>query len=250
MTVIGIISAKGGVGKTTISANLGIALVKALGKRVLVIDGNITTPTLGLQLGMLSQEKTLDDVLEDRDTLQDSTYIHPSGLHIVPASLSLRQPYPDPEKLKDKLVEVRDKYDFIIIDGAAGIGREVISVIEASDSVLVVSNPELSSVVAAIKAIKVSKSLNVPVIGLAINRVENKKYEMKAEDIKNLTESDIVSIIPFDKNIPAGVKQMEPAFLSKNSRSRRAFIELAEYVSGEEIPKQGFMQKLKSVFRH
>ena len=247
MTVIGIISAKGGVGKTTIATNLGIALVREFGERVLVIDGNITTPTLGLQLGILSQERNVDDVLEGKESFYQATYIHPSGLQVVPASLSLKHPYPDPENLREKLTEIRDKYDFILIDGAAGIGREVIAVIQASDSVLVVSNPEVTSVVAAIKAIKISKLYNIPVIGMALNKATKKSYELKTNEIKELSEMDIISIIPYDKKILESIKKMKPVFLYHKSKSKKPFKDLAAYIAGE-APKKGFREKLRKWF--
>lgn len=249
MTVIGVISAKGGVGKTTTVTNLGIALVRDFGKKVLVIDGNITTPTLGLQLGILSQERNVDDVLEGKESFYQATYIHPSGLHVVPASLSLKHPYPEPEKLREKLLEVRDKYDFILIDGAAGIGREVIATIEASDSVLVVTNPEVTSVVAAIKAIKISKSLNIHVIGIVLNKATNKDYELKINEIKELGEMDIISVIPYDKKILKSIKKMKPVYLYHDSNSKKSFQQLAAYLTGEGPQKKGLGSRLKSFFR-
>jgi flagellar biosynthesis protein FlhG len=78
--IISVVSAKGGVGKTTVVSNVSAALVKNFGRRVLVVDGNITTPTLGIHLGMLSQDKTLQDVLAGNINLTQAIYIHPCGL--------------------------------------------------------------------------------------------------------------------------------------------------------------------------
>lgn len=244
--IIGVISAKGGVGKTTVVSNLGATLVKNFGKRVLVVDGNITTPTLGVHLGMLSQEKTLDDVLEGNLSFHQSIYIHPCGLHIVPASLSPKTAYPDPEGLKEKLVEIKDQYDFIFIDGAAGIGREVIATIHASDNILVVTNPEMTSILSAIKAIKISRSLNVPVVGISINKVTKGKYELKTPDIEELCETKVISVIPFDKKIIESIRKMIPIVLyDKNSDATKAFNSLAAYIAGEDTPKEKFWDRLK-----
>jgi len=247
--IISVVSAKGGVGKTTLTANVGASLVKDFGKKVLVIDGNITTPSLGIHLGILSQERTLDDVLEGSVKLYQAVYIHPCGLHVIPASLSPKTSYPDPEVLKEKVSEVKNAYDFILIDGAAGIGREVIAAITASDSTLIVTNPEMTSILAAIKVIKISKALNVQPIGLVVNKVSNEKHELKKADIEELCETKVISIIPYDKKVSESIKKMSPIVLSHNSPSAKAFRELASLLAGEEVREESFWWKIKRFFR-
>lgn len=248
--IISVVSAKGGVGKTTIVSNLSVILVKDFGKKVLVVDGNITTPTLGIHLGMLSQEKTLHDVLNGSLDLNQAVYIHPTGLHVVPASLSPTSEYPDPEILKEKLEKVKGIYDFIFIDGAAGIGREVISAIKASDYVLVITNPEMTSVLSAIKAIKISKFLGVPVLGVVINKATKGKHELKNEDVEELCEAKVLATIPYDKKIPESIRKMTPVVLyNKKAVSIPAFFSLASQITGEEKKKEGFFEKLKRLFK-
>lgn len=248
--IIGVISAKGGVGKTTVVSNVGAILVKEFGKKVLVIDGNITTPTLGIHLGMLSQEKTLDDVLDGNLDFHQATYIHPCGLHIVPSSLSVRNRYPDPERLKERLTEVKDLYDVILIDGAAGIGREVIAVIQASDGVLIVTNPEMTSIVAAIKAIKISKSLGISPLGIVINKATKEKHELKISDIEELCETKVISTIPFDREILKSIKKMTPVVLCDGrAPSYPAFKSLAAYIIGKEYFAETFWDKFRRIFR-
>lgn len=248
--IIGIVSAKGGVGKTTVTSNLSVALVKNFGKKVLAIDGNITTPNLGIHLGMLSQERTIHDVLMGNLKLTQAIYIHPSGLHIIPASLSPTTEYPDPQILKEKLEEVKGNYDFIFIDGAAGIGREVISVVKASDFILVVTNPEMTSVLSAIKVIKISKYLGVPTIGIVVNKTMKEKHELKPSDIEELCEAKVIAIIPHDKKILESIRKMTPVVLyDGNSPASVAFNKLAAYIAGEEILEESFIQKLKKFLR-
>jgi cell division ATPase MinD len=248
--IISVVSAKGGVGKTTVVSNVGAALVKNFGRRVLVVDGNITTPTLGIHLGMLSQDKTLQDVLAGNINLTQAIYIHPCGLHIIPASLSPEKEYPDPLILKEKLEEIRNAYDVIFIDGAAGIGREVISAIRASDCVLIVTNPEMTSILSAIKAIKISKSLEVPILGIVLNRATREKHELKVSDVEELCESRVIGIIPYDKKIPESIRRMTPVVLyDKKAKSVPAFNSLAAKIIGEEFRKEGFFDKLKRFLR-
>jgi septum site-determining protein MinD len=248
--IISVVSAKGGVGKTTVVSNVGTALVKNFGKRVLVVDGNITTPTLGVHLGMLSQEKTLHDVLAGNMNLTQAIYIHPCGLHIIPASLSPTSEYPDPQTLKEKLEEIKNSYDVIFIDGAAGIGREVISAIRASDNVLIVTNPEMTSVLSAIKAIKISRSLGIPILGVVLNRATREKHELRVSDVEELCEAKVIATIPYDKKIPESIRRMTPVVLyDKNAKSVPAFNSLAAQIIGEELRKEGFFDKLKRLLR-
>jgi flagellar biosynthesis protein FlhG len=248
--IIGVISAKGGVGKTTIVANLGVTLVKNFGKKVLVIDGNITTPTLEVHLGMLSQEKTLHDVLDGKISLLQSIYIHPSGLHIIPSSLSPITEHPDLKALKEKLEEIKNSYDIILIDGAAGIGTEVISVIKACDCVLIVTNPEMTSVLSAIKAIKISRNLGVSVLGIVLNKATKEKHELKASDIEEICETRVIETIPYDKKIPESIRKMTPVVIyNKNAKSVAAFNSLATKIIGEVVKKESFFDKIKKILR-
>jgi septum site-determining protein MinD len=244
--IIGIISAKGGVGKTTVTSNLGAVLVKEFNKRVLVIDGNITTPSLGVHLNTLSQEKTLDDVLNGTVNFIDTIYAHPSGLHVVPSSLSPDPDLPDTEKLKEKLEGMKDKYDIILIDAAAGIGREVLSVINASDNVLVVTNPEMTSILGAVKAIKISKALNIPSLGIVLNKTEKGNHKLKTSDVEELCESNVISEIMYDKDIYTSIKNMNPLVLEKsNSPTTKSFRELAAKLLGENITvKKSFWNRI------
>ncbi|MCC5994421.1 MAG: cell division ATPase MinD [Candidatus Aenigmarchaeota archaeon] len=251
MVVIGIISAKGGVGKTTVTSNLASALVKFFGKRVLAVDGNITTPNLGIHFGMLSQENTLTEVLEDKIDITQAIYIHPSGVHIIPASLSAMVEHPDTSKLKEKIDKVKDNYDFVLIDGAAGIGREVISTIKASDQILLVSNPDMAAIISGLKAKKIVHALNVPLRGLVLNKVEGKEHEMKLEQIEELTEARIIGQIPFDKKVIESISKMTPVvLLDGRTRASRSFKKLAAEITEEfYVEKGSIWDKIKKLFR-
>jgi len=247
MVVIGVISAKGGVGKTTVTANLSASLVKFFGKRVLAVDGNITTPNLGMHFGMLSQENTLNEVLDDKIDVSQAIYIHPSGVHILPASLSAMVEYPDVSKLKEKIDKIKDNYDYVFIDGAARIGKEVISTIKASDKILLVSNPDMTAVISMIKAKKIVHILNNSLAGLVLNRVEGKKYEMKKERIEELSEAKIIGEIPFDKKVIEAISKMIPVvLLDGRTKASRAFKKIAAEISQEVyFEKESFLDKIK-----
>lgn len=244
---IAVISAKGGVGKTTLTSNVAAVIAKDFGRRVLAIDGNITTPTLGIHMGILSQEKTLDDVLHGKIKMQQAIYIHPCGLHIIPSSLAPNVEFPDTTALKEKIAEIKGSYDFIFIDAAAGIGKEVLSAMKASDDILVVTNPDMASIVSAIKAIKIARALDLSVIGVVVNRVTGGKHEPKISDIEELCETRVVGTVPFDKSVLESVKKMTPIVISnENAPASRAFRSLAAYIIGEEAPsvEETFVEKI------
>ena len=241
MKTISIISAKGGVGTTTVASNLGVTLVRDFGKRVLVVDGNITTPTLGLQFGIVSQDKTLSEALAGEITIFQSIYMHPSGLYVIPSSMSIRHDYNMIDNLSQRLAEVKDSYDIILIDGAAGIGKEVVSVLKASDATIIITNPELPPITAAVKASKIAKAMNVPVIGIVLNKVRGKKYELGIKEIENLTESKVIGIIPYDESVPESSRQMTPAILYKKSaRCSSSFKKLAGHITETPLKETAF----------
>ncbi|MFH7880731.1 MAG: cell division ATPase MinD [Candidatus Aenigmatarchaeota archaeon] len=250
MVVIGIISAKGGVGKTTVTSNLSSALVKFFGKRVLAVDGNITTPNLGIHFGMLSQENTLNEVLAEKIDVTQAIYIHPSGVHIIPSSLSAMVEYPDVGKLKEKIDKIKDNYDYVLIDGAAGIGKEVISTIKASDKILLVSNPDMTAILSMIKAKKIVHMLNNSLYGLVLNKVEGKKYEMKKEKIEELSEVNIIGEVPFDKKVIESISKMTPiVLLDGRAKASRAFKKIAAHITQEIfIEKESIWEKIKRFF--
>jgi len=250
MVVIGIISAKGGVGKTTVTSNLASALVKFFGKKVLAVDGNITTPNLGIHFGMLNQENTLTEVLDNKIDITQAIYVHPSGVHIIPASLNARIEYPDISKLKEKIDKIKDNYDFVLIDGAAGIGKEVVSTIKDSDQIILVSTPDNVSLISALKAKKIVHALNVSLRGLVLNKVEGNKNEMKIEEVEELKVARIIGYIPYDKKVIESVSKMTPVvLLDEEAKASKAFKKLAAEISGEFYSeKETIWKKIKRLF--
>jgi septum site-determining protein MinD len=237
--IIGIVSGKGGTGKTTITANLATVLARE-GKRVLAVDGNITTPNLAIHFGYtLPPKNTLIEVLNSSIQVREAIYNLPSGVHLLPSSLSMYISYPDPEVLTEKISEIKDEYDYILIDGAAGIGREVISAINASDKVLLVSNPSMTSIIAGIKVAKVVKACDKPLIGIVLNKVRNRKYELRSERVEELCENEVIASIPFDEHMEESVANGNP-LVSYYERSSvcRIFEKLASRLTGMEIKEK------------
>src|SRR3989344_3526732 len=152
---VGILSGKGGVAKTTTALNLGAAFTY-FGRDAIVVDGNLTTPNLGLHLGAPVVPINLHHVLKGKNSINEAVYTHDSGLKIIPAGLSVSDLQGvNPDKLKNVLAGLDGLADLVIVDGSAGLGREALAVLQAVQDVIIVTNPELPAVTDALKMIKV-----------------------------------------------------------------------------------------------
>jgi septum site-determining protein MinD len=233
--IIGVISGKGGVGKTTTVANVGAVLAGEFGQSVLALDSNITVANLGLHFGLKYPPAALQDVLKDRASPEKVTYIHESGLRIIPASFSIEQIDNLCFLLKKKVKELADEYDIILIDSAPGLGEDVLAVMHCSDELLVVTNPEFSTIVTVTKVLEVAKSLNARVSGIVLNRVAQKKYELSEKEVADVIGFPVLAVVPEDKNVPKSIWAGVPVILrSPGSKSAKSFRELAAHLIGIE----------------
>ena len=228
-------SGKGGVGKTTLTSNLAAAL-SDLGESVIAIDANLTTPNLGLQLGMHLVPKTLHDVLKGETRLTSAIYPHPYGFKIIPASLGLNDlKGVDVGRLPEVSFSLLGKADYVVMDSAAGLGREALSALSASDEIIIVTNPDLPSVTDALKMLKLAQESSIKVIGVALNRIKGHNHELSTEEIKDLLEVPIVAEIPEDANISKSIAEKKPIIqYSPNSPAAVEIKRLASFLTGRE----------------
>ena len=230
--IIGITSGKGGVGKTTTVSNLGIALVN-MGKKVIILDANVTTPNLSLHLGIPFYPITLHDVIKRKVPIEKAIYNHVSGLKIIPASLAASEVKDiDMDKFESLLWNLLGKADIIILDAAAGLGREAIAAIEASDEIIIITNPEIPAVTDALKTIKIAEERGTKVLGVVVNRCKAHKHEMSLKDIRRMVEIPILVSIPEDSNVPKSISKKTPLVsLKPNSQAAVEFRRLAEEIA-------------------
>ncbi len=232
--IIAIVSGKGGVGKTTLVANLGAALA-GMGKDVIVLDANLTTPNLGIHLGMPLFPVTLHDVLKGRAHIRDAIYDHESGMRVVPAGISLRDLRGvDAKDLPTALLDLLGNADIILLDAAAGLGREALASIEAADEMIIITNPDLPSVTDALKAVKLAEQLGTRTLGVVVNRVTGAKHEMRREDIVSMLDDiELLSEIPEDMNVPVAISARTPIVIHKpGSRASHAVKKTAARLVG------------------
>jgi len=196
-----IASGKGGVGKSTITSNLAYALTE-LNQDVIAVDANLTTPHLGLQLGMHLTPKNLHHFLRGESKINEIIYPHPYGFRIIPASMSVNDLIGvDVIKIQDVVLNLIGKTDIVLLDSAPSLGKEATSSLQAADEILLITNPELPSVLDALKVCKVAENLNKNVLGIVINRVKKSKYELKNKEISDIINYPIIAEIPEDKKM-------------------------------------------------
>lgn len=199
--VIAILSGKGGVGKTTITANLGIALAKR-NLNVCLIDADIAMANLSLLLNMQNSPITLHDVLLGEANIQDSIYDGPAGIKFIPSGLSLENyRRVDSERLQSVIESIKNQFDFILLDCAAGIEKNVLAAVAASDEILLVTIPNSPSIADVLKAKITSQRLGAKVIGVLMNFVRKEKGEVKKDDVMKMLELPVLATIPFDDEV-------------------------------------------------
>ena len=241
--IIVITSGKGGVGKTTTAINLGAAL-NYFGKDVLIIDGNLSTPNIGIHLNSPEVPIRLNHVLLNKAEPYEAVYEHESGLKIMPSSLSINEFRKiKPERINDFKKEFRKISEYIIVDSSAGLGSEALSTIELADELIIVTNPEIPAITDALKTIKIAEQMNKPVMGVIMTRVKKDKIEMSPETAKDMLESPILGMIPEDEYVKRALNKKDAIVHAyPKSKSARAYKEIAakmlniSYDSNKDAP--------------
>jgi len=244
---VGILSGKGGVGKTSTAVNMAAAL-SYFGRDVVVVDGNLSTPNVGLHLGVPVVPITFHDVLKGKNSLLDSVYLHHSGLKIVPAGLSLQDLRDvNPEKMKNVLPTLDGLTDVVIVDGAAGLGRETLGIMQSVDELIIVTNPELPAVTDALKTIRLAEEMGKKVRGVVLAK-SGENHDIPTENIEGLLEKPVLGEIPYDKAVRESlIKRLPVVFSHPKSKSAVAYKEVVANLVGIEYSEKvegGFFSRI------
>lgn len=233
-----IASGKGGVGKTTIAANLAVALAM-FGKRVAVIDADIVMANLEIIMGLRSPPVALIDVLSGRLKIEDIIYEGPAGVKIIPAGITLDGfNEQNMEMLKAAFKEIPKDIEILVIDAPAG--RDAAMVMDDGQEVLIVTMPLVSSVSDALKMKILAEKMGAKVTGTILNMVESKPRELTRVEVENTLDSNIVSSIPYDGKVKDALAYEVP-FVERfpSSNPSREVMKLAANLIGRDyVPKE------------
>lgn len=232
-TSLSIISGKGGVGKTFLSINLSLAMAQ-FGRKILLVDGNVEQPNVGLGLNVDFVENSIHDYLAGKKTHEDiiSSYhsidviygdVDPKALHGV-----------DTQRFRELLKSLRDRYDVIVVDTPPGFCDTLLAPFYEVENSIVVVTPNILSVVDAMRAKVISNRLKSRILGIVVNNITREKY-ITNESIEFAMNSKVLVEIPYDERIIDTMATGEPLLIKyPKSRASVKIMELAALLLGEE----------------
>jgi septum site-determining protein MinD len=258
--VLTVTSGKGGVGKTTATANLGAALA-AEGAKVVCVDADIGLRNLDVVLGLENRiVYDIVDIVEGRCRLRQALIRDKRlpDLFLIPAAQTRDKSAVSPSDMVRLCNDLREEHDWILIDSPAGIERGFRNAIAPADVVLVVTNPEVSAVRDADRIIGLVEAEEKGPAQLVINRIRPgmvRRGEMLSpEDVLELLAVELIGMIPEDENIVTSTNRGIPVSLNGKSRAGQAFRNIARRLNGETVPfmemeDDGFFGRLKRLIR-
>ncbi|MBQ3407737.1 MAG: septum site-determining protein MinD [Clostridia bacterium] len=239
--VIVITSGKGGVGKTTTTANLGSALALS-GKKVALVDTDIGLRNLDVVMGLENRiVYDIVDVVEERCKLRQALIKDKrfNELFLLPAAQTRDKSAINEEQMIDLTKRLKTEFDYVLIDCPAGIEQGFKNAIAGADRALVVTTAEISAIRDADRIIGLLDSSAIKNPELIINRIRpnmiRKGEMMDIEDIVELLSIDLIGVIPDDEYIITQTNKGEPAVSNKKSPSGRGYLEIAQRIMGENI---------------
>ncbi|MFR1833174.1 MAG: septum site-determining protein MinD [Lachnospiraceae bacterium] len=259
--VIVITSGKGGVGKTTTSANVGTGLA-ILGKRVVLIDTDIGLRNLDVVMGLENRiVYNLVDVIEGncrmkQALIRDKRY---PNLYLLPSAQTRDKTAVTPEQMKKLADDLREEVDYILLDCPAGIEQGFRNAIAGADRALVVTTPEVSAIRDADRIIGLLEAAEMKDIDLIVNRLRMDMVRrgdmMSVEDVIDILAVNVIGAVPDDESIVISTNQGEP-LVGMGSLAGQAYMNICRRVTGENIPlmeldePKSFLGRLSSFLRH
>ena len=258
--VIVVTSGKGGVGKTTSTANIGAALTK-LGNKVIVIDGDIGLRNLDVVMGLENRIVfDLVDLIEKKckprqAMIKDKCF---DGLYLIPAAQTRDKDAINPEQMKELCDELKEEFDYVIVDCPAGIENGFKNAIAGADSAIVVTTPEVSAVRDADRIIGLLEAHSVDDINLVVNRIKMNMVRngdmLDINDILDILGIKLIGVVPDDENVVISTNKGEPVVECNNSLAGTAYSNIARRVMGEEVKfleldvQESFFRRFQKLF--
>ena len=258
--VIVVTSGKGGVGKTTSTANIGAALTK-LGNKVIVIDGDIGLRNLDVVMGLENRIVfDLVDLIEKKckprqAMIKDKRF---DGLYLIPAAQTRDKDAINPEQMKELCDELKEEFDYVIVDCPAGIENGFKNAIAGADSAIVVTTPEVSAVRDADRIIGLLEAHSVDDINLVVNSIKMNMVRngdmLDINDILDILGIKLIGVVPDDENVVISTNKGEPVVEYNNSLAGTAYSNIARRVMGEEVKfleldvQESFFRRFQKLF--
>lgn len=258
--VIVVTSGKGGVGKTTTTANIGTGLALQ-GKKVVLVDTDIGLRNLDVVMGLENRiVYDLVDVVEGtcrvkQALIKDKRF---EGLYLLPAAQTRDKSAVKPDQMLKLCEELKEEFDYILVDCPAGIEQGFKNAIAGASRALVVTTPEVSAVRDADRIIGLLEANELRNPKLLINRVRPDMVKrgdmMSMDDIIDILAIDLIGVVPDDEKIIVSTNRGEPAVTDEKSLAGQAYRNITRRIMGEDVPmldleaEEGFVFKLKKLF--
>jgi len=208
--IIGFVSGKGGVGKTTVSVNTGVAL-RQMGKQVTLVDTDFSASNLATYLGRYDHPVNIQDVLHGEEPAEAAVFQHPTGLQVMTASNEVEKVDPDTSGLRQVLESVAQGSEYVLVDCPPGINATVNSIMDACDEVVIVTEPTQTAGINAAQVVERALKLRKPVLGTVINKCEDDPdKELIEKEVEIMTNTHIMSKIPYDGKVKESLFNNKP----------------------------------------
>ena len=259
--VIVITSGKGGVGKTTTTANIGAALADK-GHKVLLIDTDIGLRNLDVVMGLENRiVYDLIDVIEGRCRVSQALIKDKRcpNLVLLPAAQIRDKNDVNTEQMKELIYSLKESFDYILIDCPAGIEQGFKNAIAAADEAIVVTTPEVSATRDADRIIGLLEAAGIKNPRIVVNRLRidmvKEKNMLSVEDILDILAVKLLGVVPDDETVVISTNKGEPLVYKGDSLAAKAFKNIASRIEGVEVPlldldvKMSILEKIKFVFK-
>lgn len=259
--VIVITSGKGGVGKTTTTANIGTGLAYYKNKKVVMIDADIGLRNLDVVMGL--ENRIVYDLVDvshgicrlKQALIRDKRF---ENLYLLPAAQTRDKTAVTPEQMRKLCDDLRKDYDYILIDSPAGIEQGFKNAIAGADNSIIVTTPEVSAVRDADRIIGLLEAAGFEDHKLIINRIKPDMVKrgdmMDIDDMIDILAVDLLGVVPDDEDIVVSTNKGEPVVIDDISQSGHAFKNIIRRIEGEDVPltlfeaEPTFMEKLRMLF--
>ena len=247
--VVVLSSGKGGVGKSTSTANLGTALAM-LGKNVVLVDADVGLRNLDVIMGLEARVVyTSMDVIDgtiaiDKALVKDR---RAKSLNLLPASQKNNKMDILPEQMKKICKELKEDFDYVLIDSPAGIEQGFQNAAIGADEALIITTPEISAVRDADRIIGLLQNMHIEELNLVINRLAPRMVKagdmMDPQDIMDILSIDLIGVIPEDSEVIVSTNRGMPLVYNHNSFAGEAYNRIARRLEGEDVPIPEFKSR-------